>query len=114
MIPQWLRELRNLLAIPEYELRKAAMQAWESRWLVELHARDYLDPELAAQAPAALLHRARERVQYELGRRLADLMVHTSQRPSPELTWGGEPRIEVRSDVLAIRAVPEEKAPECR
>jgi hypothetical protein len=103
--PLWLQELRDLLAITGYDGRHEALMRWERRWLVELHARQLITHELVEDARIDILARTGEYVQHVLGRELAKVMVSTAMGRS-EHSWGGEPWIEVRGDVRAIRREP--------
>jgi hypothetical protein len=119
MRPPWLQELRDLVGWSSYEARQHALQAWEARWLVELQSCESITPEAlagAADRKARLLRHACEHVRWGIGQELTKIMVEPTIQPSPHRSWGGEPMIEVRADVVAIRTAPQEAcmSPESR
>jgi hypothetical protein len=62
--PPWLQELRDLLAITRDDQRRDAMKCWEARWLMDLHARQFVSPnmhETASQDHGGTDHGAESR-----------------------------------------------------
>jgi hypothetical protein len=103
--PLWLQELRDLLAITGYDGRHEALMRWERRWLVDLHCRQLVNPQMITAGRIDMLAYTCEHVQHMLGQELGKVMVSTAMGRS-EHSWGGEPWIEVRGDVRAIRREP--------
>jgi hypothetical protein len=108
--PEWLQELRELLAITTYAGRHEALTTWEQRWLVELHAKKVASREIIENADIDILARLGEALQRVLGHELGQVMVAPRHGPSAECDGDGEPMIEVRGDVMAIRREPKPNA----
>lgn len=101
MSPEWLQELRDLLALADYKARKQAMQRWENRWTIDCHATQEFSPN----HPRHQTH-ARERVMRDIGRLLATLMTEVVITDAPD-DWPHPYHMAI-IDVLAIRREPHE------
>ena len=109
MLPSWLQELRDLLALPDYPVRQAALREWERRWTLELHLRKLFTADEMSMGGGRIADHASEQVRHALGHALWEVMGTMTIGQGSSLTDFGRPMTEIRGDVLAIRATPQEK-----
>jgi hypothetical protein len=109
--PDWLQEMRDLLAIRDYDGRQAALMEWEARWLIDLHCRELITDEEEIVSRFNMLEHVALHVRQELGMALSDLMAVVTISKRPHM-WDGLTHVmEVRGDVLAIRREPKADVP---